>query len=731
MEKIVIFKVIVLFLSTSFISPVWALSDADNDLPRIISLNEKHDELQQYSTDLQKRLVSERGKLLEKMRLQVRETMAEWENDPEYLNGIGLKAALYNAEAVAEGHGFDVEKLNKMYRLSKKMILGLEMVGTCGEGSPHLKSVGDAVDNISNLAKGAMDIFGLADNEEERLACVQTEKLKLYREVNRAYIYALTAETARDSAEGFRQYAGYIQTALGRDSSILVKQAEQMAKDQDNVMILFELTPVVGDLIDLYRLGTGNEVLGGKVSQLDRALTGVFIFTPAIAEQLFKRSPKTFLAMKDFMKELVYPAGGFFDSAIIRSGQELAAVKKAAGEILGYMLPIGKELGTRVGTRTRHVIGESLTAITNRLSHMDTALWTREMAIEASNIIPEHMDSLLEVAATKQIVIMLRPFNKVGKKAMQEAVDAAKVSGDWIATKWMDVKPKSASNPILGAGIPVNPSLSKFDDELKEAIRGGVPSEIAEVNRKIKKMKKTMTQLFAKRDLKGNPLVGMKPASFVEKKAGGVDVEHTILWATDSDGKKVMGILNDKGELVDPLNMMEKFKNVDVSTTKEVLILTDPKGTKILPDYDTMAIGSMDKSGLGKNAAGADITNATVYVKNLGNINRRNLDAMTDINAEIAKRTGVKGNLVHHGAANAWTDLPDFPITMITPDRHVISIPEGPSYNPFLWIQEQFHHQTMQGRKGFSPDPSWGWPEYDPRFGYKTAAEKAALVAKK
>lgn len=703
-------------------------SNSDNDLARINSLQKNHEKLQQDTTDLLKRLISERGKLLEKMRLQTREIMAEWENDPEYLNGRGLKAALYNAEAVAEGYGFDVEKLNKMYRLSKKMILGLEMVGKCGEGSPQLKSIGDTVDNVSNLAKGAMDLFGLADNEEERLACVQTEKLKLYREVNRAYIYALTAESANDSAKGFRRYAGYIQTIGGNDATILVRQAEQMASDQDKVMILFELTPVVGELLDLYSLGTGTSALGEKISETERAVIGIFLFTPEIASQLFKRYPSVFLSMKDFMRDLIYPVGGFFDSAIIRSGQELAVVKKKAQEIWDYMIPIGKELGGRVGKKIRVVTGESLEAIARRLEHMPTARWSKELAIEASNIIPEHMNALLKVAREKEIIIMLRPFNKVGKEAMQTAVDKAKITGDWIATKWMDVKPKSASNPLLGAGIPVDPSLSKFDDALQDAIKKGDPAEIAKVEKDISDMKKTMTQLFAKRDLKGNPLVGKMTATYKEMRDG-KEIIHDIYWATNSSGKKVMGIMDGAGNLIDP-HTLKKF-DVGTSKVKKVLILTDPKGTKILPDYDTFAIGSKSISGDGaRNAAGELIDESTIYVNKLGNVDRRNLDAMTDINAEIAKATGVKGNLVHHGSANAWTDIPDFPITIITPKGKVISVPKGPPSNPFLWIQDEFHHLTQMGNKGLVPDPSWGWPKYDSRFGYKTPAEKAAMVAK-
>ncbi|WND03291.1 anthrax toxin-like adenylyl cyclase domain-containing protein [Temperatibacter marinus] len=699
---------------------------ADTDIDRRVeSLKTKHKNLKSDVDSVLKRLIVERTKVLADMQRQTREAMAEWENDPNYLNGKGLKAALFNAEAVAEGYGFDVNKLRQLYTLSKEMILGLEMVNKCGVGSPQLDAIGKSVDTVSKTAKGAMEAFGLAANEEERLACVQTEKLNLYREVNRAYIYALTADSAKDAAIGFRRFAGYIQDQSGRDADRLVQNAEQMAEDQDTVMILFEMTPVIGELIDLYRLGTGNDILGEKMNEFDRALTGVLLFTPAIAEQLFKRYPQVFHGMNDFLRETMYPQGGFFDSLIIRSGQELAVIKDKAREIWAYIEPIGTGLGSRVGTRVRTVAGESVEAINRRMQNMSTYSWTRARAIEESNIIPEHMTAMMNVAESQQIVIMLRPFNKMGKQAMQEAVDLAKVSGDWIATKWMDVKPKSAANPILGAGIPVDPSLSKFDVEMSKAIESGSAEAIASVQAKITKMETTMAELFAMRDAKGNPLVGRMVATHKETR-GNVVINHQILWATEPSGKKVMGILDDAGDLIDPATGLKY--DVDVTTARAVEILTDPHGTKILPDYDTFAVGSKSISGDGvRTASGELIDETTVSVTGLGNIDRRNLDAMTDINNEIIRTTGVKGDLVHHGAANAWIEPPDYPITVIMPGNKVISIPEGPASNRAMWIQEEFHRQTQLGNKGFIPHPSWGWPEYDPRFGYKTQAEKAVM----
>ena len=719
------------------LTPINFAASGDEIPAELQTLQAKQKQLTADTSALLKRLVLERGKLLEEMRKQVRATMDEWENDPDYLNGKGLKAALYNSEAVATGFGFDVERLHKMYLASKKMVLGLEMTGKCGEGSPQLNAIGDTVDSISETAKGAMEIFGLAANEEERMACVQTAKLKLYREVNRAYIYALTADSARASAEGFRRYAGLISNIAGADSAFLADQAIKMAETQDTVMIAFELTPVVGDLIELYRFGTGTEVLGGELSKLDRALSGVFLFTPSVIEQLFKRYPKIFFSMKSFIKELVYPAGGFFDSAIIRGGQELAPLKKKAGEIWDQMLGLEKQLAEHIGGTVRDVVGESIEAIWRRMEHLPGGNLTRRASIQASNMIAPHVDALREVAMARGEILMFRPFNPLGKAAMEQAVEEAKQNGTRIATKWMDVKPKSAGNAILGAAIPINPRLSKFDDQLKKALRDGDLEEFANIERKVEEMRGKVTALFKKRDAKGNPLVKGTPAVYEGQ---------TVRWATKEDGEVVMGVWNEAGDLIDPITKTS-FGIADPQKAKKIMIITDPNAAKILPDYDMFAVGSKakahdkviakkgkdytlkgDRTGTYTARGGEIVEEESVFAGSLGGLSRANLDTMTDINHTIVKHTGVKGDLVHHGPANFWEDIPDYPITVYMPDGDVKTILEGVNGDRHEACKEFYHVLKQEGYSGFDPHPNWGWPEYDPRHGYKTAEEIAQVT---
>ncbi|MBL4835997.1 MAG: hypothetical protein JKY34_00345 [Kordiimonadaceae bacterium] len=716
--------------SLTHMQPVSAFtSDGEQ---KIKALQSRQLHLENATAKLLGRLKQERRKTLEEMRKQVRATMEEWENNPEYLNGLGLKAALFNAEAVAEGFGFDVVRLHKMYLASKKMVLGLEMTGKCGEGSPQLDAIGDTVDSLSKTAKGAMEIFGLAANEEERMACVQTAKLKLYREVNRAYIYALTADSARVSAEGFRRYAGLISNIAGADSAFLADQAIKMAETQDTVMIAFELTPIIGDLIELYRFGTGTEVLGGELDKLDRALSGVFLFTPAVVEQLFKRYPKIFLSMKSFIKELVYPAGGFFDSAAIRAGQELAPLKKKAGEIWDKMLGLEKELAKHIGGRVRDVVGESIEAIWRRMEHLPGGNLTRRASIQASNMIAPHVDALREVAMARGEILMFRPFNSHGKAAMEQAVEEAKQNGTRIATKWMDVKPKSAGNPILGAAIPINPRLSKFDNQLKEALENGDLEEFARIEEKIEEMRGKVTALFRKRDAKGNPLVKGTPAIYEGQ---------NVRWATRDDGEVVMGIWNEAGDLIDPITRAS-FGIVDPQKAKKIMIITDPNASIILPDYDMFAVGSKAKAhdkviakkgedytlkgnrtGTHTARGGEIVEEESVFAGSLGGLSRANLDTMTDINYTIAAHTGVKGDLVHHGPANFWEDIPDYPITVYMPDGNVKTISEGVNGDIHEACKEFYHVLKQEGYSGFDPHPNWGWPDYNPRHGYRTPEE--------
>ncbi len=685
-------------------------------LARTTPLELKHKQLKQDTSALLKRLIAERAKVLEEMRKQARADMAEWENDPNYLNGKGLKAALLTSEAVANGYGFDVPKLRKMYLVTKKSILGLEMVTKCGKSSPTLNAAGKAVDSISSTAKGAMDYFGLAANEEERLACVQTEKLKLYREVNRAYIYALTAKSAKDSAEGFRRYAGLIQTELGRDGAFIVQQAKDLADNQDTVLFVFELVPVVGELLDLYKLGVGTDVMGGKASDVDRALAGVGLLAPEIVTQLFKRSPEIYLTMKSFISEVIVVKGGFFDSAIIRAGQELAPFKQKAMQVLSAMLEVEKKIVDKMDGKVLAVASESIDAVVKRLEKMPTYHMSKQAAIAASNMIPDHMDAMIEVAGKTQQILMFRPFNPLGKDAMQNAVNTAKTQG-WrgkIATKWMDIKPKSASNPLLGAGIPADPALSKLNDPLVAARKANDPAAIVKAEEEIAEMEVKAQKLFAKVDNNNIPIVSKTPAQYNGQ---------NVMWAVDKDGNKVMGVLNSNGKLYDPIT--DTTFDIGSSRPQIVELITDNNQTAILPDYDLFAVSGKTISGGGRYdaATGRMTDEAVVFEKNaLGNTDTRNLEAMTAINQTVVKKTGVKGDVVHHGSANFWTDNRDFPITIIMPDGKVISLAAGPASNPDKWIQEFFHVQTLAGYRGLVPHPSWGWPTYNPRFGYNGGA---------
>ena len=127
---IAFFTILLIIISTSQLS---AGNTPNPALARTTPLELKHKQLKQDTSALLKRLIAERAKVLEEMRKQARADMAEWENDPNYLNGQGLKAALLTSEAVAEGYGFDVPKLREMYQVTKKSILGLEMVTKCGK----------------------------------------------------------------------------------------------------------------------------------------------------------------------------------------------------------------------------------------------------------------------------------------------------------------------------------------------------------------------------------------------------------------------------------------------------------------------------------------------------------------------------------------------------------------------------------------------------------------------
>ena len=209
-----------------------------------------------------------------------------------------------------------------------------------------------------------------------------------------------------------------------------------------------------------------------------------------------------------------------------------------------------------MGGKVLAVASESIDAVVKRLEKMPTYRMSKQAAIAASNMIPDHMDAMIEVAAKTQQILMFRPFNPLGKDAMQNAVNTAKTQG-WrgkIATKWMDIKPKSASNPLLGAGIPADPALSKLNDPLVAARKANDPAAIAKAEEEIAEMEKKAEKLFAKVDSNNNPIVSKTPALYNGQ---------NVMWAVDKEGNKVMGVLNSNGKQIGRASCRERvFRDV-------------------------------------------------------------------------------------------------------------------------------------------------------------------------
>ena len=419
--------------------------------------------------------------------------------------------------------------------------------------------------------------------------------------------------------------------------------------------------------------------------------------------------------MKSFIGDLVKPKGGFFDSIIIRTGQEIAPYKEKLRKTFSEMLGLEDEIAQNIVGKVVHVAGESVDAIAVRLSKMPPPMRNgmRMSAEEASNMIPKHIAAMRDVAMGVNggpgKLLMFRPFNELGHDAMEEAVETALKNQGKISTKWMDVKPKSSSNPLLSAGIPADPSLSKLNDALIYARQTGDLAAIAKAEKEIADMDILANDLFALTDTQGRKIVNKTNAKFKDA---------DVMWAVDTDGNKVIGILDEQGRLYDPI----QNKHFDITTEpKNVEIILDKNNQKVLPDYDVLAVGV--KSGNGVDGVVVE------KVQGLGNINRQNLDTMTEINDTVYRKTQVRGDVVHHGAANAWKDPPDYPITAFLPDGSIKSIPRGPDDNPALYLKDFIHQQKSSGLTGIDPDPRWGWPPYDPHYGFRTEAEKLAMDA--
>lgn len=717
------------------------------------SLIEQHNQLDNNASELLLRLVDARKKLLADTEKNILEQIAAWEDNPEYLNGQGLKATLIYAHDIAQERGLDVDRLKKLLESAKRLVRGLDYHSACGTSSTTLGQIAEGVAASSNIGQQTMKYYGLVGAEEERISCVTEHRLKTYRAMYRAYINALVTPNSqksdpsgnkghgfKEASKGFREFANTLVKVAGIEADQLAQEAKNIAEDQDNAMLVFEVVPVVGELMDIYKLTTGENVLGTTASTFDKALTGAFLFTPKILTVWFKRNPGGIAAMRETLNAFKL---GYFDAAYINgigkhAGQttwtSISSMKKWADDSLKQVDDAVKNnppSNTVHAVKTPKVPGEHpAAAIRESLEEGGITVVAKSAynsMAEAANMMPEHARSMSISAVKRQEVYAVRHLSELAlegyKKAYKLATDAGTLLKK-IATKPMSVKPKSSNYALLQGGIPIDQYLSKTYQEMV-----GVTGEAAQrLEAAIIEKNQYMNGYFKEvADEAGNTTQQWVEALVPPRGTPINQMEHypfrrtiaqfdgqEVLWKME-DGVKVLGI-SKEGKLWDPLTNNFVSDSLDNVTTVEML--SDVANIKVLPDFDLMGVFSKAK-GLEPtwNSAGEFVDYVTTGT--LGFVDRVALDALTEINSLVKKLTQVTGDVVHHGPAHFFSAPPDYPLDIFLPDGSYMKVLIGPVGDPDKHMKALYHSLKREGIKIPTPPSEWGWPTYSPYTGFR------------
>ena len=560
-----------------------------------------------------------------------------------------------------------------------------------------------------------------------------------------------------------RRYVSAVQMLASAEADTFIAEAENVVAEQQLIGDLVAGIPLVGDAIDFYSLYSGEDLSGQCLSRTSLAITAVFSIIPFIPASWFTQAIKRF-GLEDHVARLLtwaaesaeWSAGQIQGLArwagispewvrkvqaalmteinVTANGIEIAPGR--AGRISqSHRQKVDEALGMN-GTVARNtemamegqVLMRNLTPeIRNKMEATSNRIMSRNLdavpanaraaagdfdgVVDASNMVPEHLEAFHRLSKEKDSVIIFRSVNE----------DAAQRIAENFPTKWMDVKGKSADWGPQRAFIPVDQKFSKLGNPNKSI----GPDELAEIADYYKKV--------------DNCVSSGKCAK----------VELTL-----SDGNSVHVLKNPDGTEVpvlrDPGGVYRNSDTgavIDVTggtvTPMEVLAGKTPDG-KLVPltaDYDLMAVGSR-----------SDVTTSQAS-KTEGFITAEERALNADIN-KAGREAGYEGgNLVHHGPENQYFDSPgalsnDPEITVIDPQKGMKTIPRCDVDCMKKWCQssgqcgglpicatdaasppcifvdpdrlfkDYMHDARLRGYTNLRPNSAWNWGDVNGLSGW-------------
>ncbi|MBG0777233.1 MAG: hypothetical protein H0S85_12485 [Desulfovibrionaceae bacterium] len=684
--------------------------------------------LNEAADALLERLRELRARELEAMRGDVLATVRDWDSGAADLDGQSLRTAVRKARAVAEGYGLDVAALEAMFEATKRMIRRLEFASLCGSGLGLGTQLAEGAGGGDGVAADALRWFGLADREEERLACAQEKRLLLYRNTARAYVLALGAPDAATSARGFRDYLENVRAINDSEALAIAADCERLAAQQELVAETAGLVPALGDALDILAVAQGEDLAGRKLTALDSLTRVVMLLTPEVLTQVAKRHPEALPRLAEALRSLAAPRGGAVDALLERTGGAAAALRARAGELLASL---GESGAGKALARAKDAAAETLAEVAvadvtgavariRSLHFVGDAAANTPAARRAAHMPEQWLDALAEAAGSRNEIILVRPVNEHARAWLDSGLAVG---------KGMHVKGKTATRGPLAGLIPVDQGMSKLTDP--QALERAAEAHLAALEREAATQGRQVAREALEREARdraAREAAGRVEAAnrqvaacMEEGYARSVPLVvdgNGVVRVRDAAGAEHALLKTPDGRYLDPDTGQETALDLARGTEQEVRVLADPHSGKLLTaDADLFGVGTArtadgpavrtsSEAGAGAGAGagtGAETgTDPDFDPAVWGSVSKAEMDTAFEVNAQ-GRLLGANDRILQHGPAVRHHELPDFPLTMFLPDRSVVTIRNEEQ------LRQVMSSARRNGVRGLEPNPAWGW----------------------
>lgn len=309
----------------------------------------------------------------------------------------------------------------------------------------------------------------------------------------------------------------------------------------------------------------------------------------------------------------------------------------------------------------------------------------RKVAVVASGYVDSHAEAFSYVAQMRDELILARPVNHHATGLLEAD----------HSTKDMLVKGKSSNWGPQKGRIPCEQRFSKLYFETEDR-----DSKIKDFDAEVAKCLKAKRAISVQLQESINGVL----YDVLVRKDRDDALAAIVLQYTNEDGDASFHEWQTQREI--PAGELDGVRLYPMTVLGDRFT-----GRPLTADYDLLAIGPRAPPNVELPFA-----EATTFDPEMGYINERQKQLISDLNVAVRIRTHYSGgNVAHHGPETQYTGSPgvDYPITVFHPTGYILSIDQGPEGQEDVELKRYFHQQIRLGYNLY-PNPVWGWRQYDP-----------------